>query len=82
MKKQMVLFLLVASLGGCGTYAKRNEPELRKRASFDMKCKAESLQITEIDAFTSGVSGCGADATYIFDHIRGIWVMNTDLKKK
>src|SRR5262245_8944307 len=50
---------------------------LRARASFDMRCPVEKLQLTEIDAATSGVEGCGHRETYVYNRAAGTWVLNS-----
>ena len=75
---------LVASLFallGCGA----SVSQLRSRASFDLDCPAQQLRITEIDARTRGVRGCGQRVTYIescSDSRRArntcTWVLNRD----
>ncbi|MFO0616340.1 MAG: hypothetical protein U0414_27355 [Polyangiaceae bacterium] len=37
---------------------------LRERAAFDLTCGNTALDVTELDATTFGVSGCGQKATY------------------
>ena len=49
---------------------------LKKRASFDMKCSSEKLEIIRIDYNTRGVRGCGQQATYV--RINGTWVLNNN----
>lgn len=55
--KQYMLVLVV----GCGASVE----QLRSRASFDMNCPDNQLQIVEIDGRTQGVIGCGKRNTYI-----------------
>ena len=42
-------------LSACGASLE----QLQSRASFDMQCPVQNLQITEIDPLTRGVRGCG-----------------------
>ena len=58
--------------------------QLRSRASFDLGCPANQLDVVEIDQRTRGVRGCGKQATYVescttADRSTGCtWVLNTD----
>jgi hypothetical protein len=47
----------LAACGGVGN--------LKTRAAFDMKCKEESLQLTELGAASYGVEGCGQRQVYV-----------------
>ncbi len=46
---------------GCGA----SVGQLRSRASFDLQCPKNQIQITQIDQRTMGVLGCGQQATYV-----------------
>jgi len=72
MMRSFVLAAVVAA--GCGSAAKTHGDTLRSRASFDMRCPAPQLTITDIDLQTAGVEGCGQRGTYIFN---GTWVLNS-----
>ena len=71
MKALALGFLLV--LTGCVTSSGMKE-EVRKRATFDLDCPAERVQIVEIESPTNvyqgkqgtwGARGCGRQATYV-----------------
>ncbi len=49
----------------CGGGA--SEGQLRTRASFDMSCAQNQLQVVQIDDTTRGVMGCGRRHTYVQD---------------
>jgi hypothetical protein len=55
---------------------------VRTRATFDLKCPAEQLKLTELTDVcgpflcTVGVSGCGQQATYVMNPNTKSWVMN------
>jgi len=75
--------LLVLSVEGCA--ARRNErvmQTLRSRASFDMNCPQEQLQITEISRSagsmvnSAGVRGCGHQAVYVRANNHTNWVLD------
>ena len=57
---------------------------LKTRATFDMDCPSEALQLTKISHRTFGVNGCGHRSTYLWTcqghalHADCTWVMNTD----
>jgi hypothetical protein len=66
---------------GCGATIE----QLRSRASFDLNCAENKLQVVEIDQRTRGVRGCGKQATYVEncttpgrDRNSCTWVMNTE----
>lgn len=84
-------------LGGCGPSresavagAASQEDQLRARASFDMQCPKNSLEIVPLKQqptvfhsdvlFTTvaGVRGCAKQATYVWEGHRGVWLLNTD----
>ena len=45
--------------------------DLRERASFELNCPQENLQLTvlSIEGRQLGVSGCGARGTYVYKHL-------------
>jgi len=59
----------LASMASAGPTHQRPSPAdvntLRERAAFDLGCPESQLQLHQIDDRTSGVSGCGRQATYI-----------------
>jgi hypothetical protein len=70
------LLALVAVLAACSA-VQMNGDTLRSRASFDLRCPANELQITEIDRHTGGVDGCGQRATYIWNGPSNTWILNS-----
>ena len=48
---------------------------LRSRASFDLRCPSEQLQVAELDDSVAGVEGCDQRATYVYSN--GSWVLNS-----
>ncbi len=101
MRRHLVCLLLGASLAtvsiGCGpsresTLARRasHDDQLRARASFDLQCPKDSLEIVPIKQeptvfhedilFTviAGVRGCNQQVTYVYEGHRGLWLLNTD----
>ncbi len=53
---------------------------LVSRASFDLGCPADRLQVVELDAHVRGVSGCGKRATYVWqarNSYEGDWIANS-----
>lgn len=78
------VFCLVAGLAtfACGA----SEEQLRTRAAFDMKCSEDQLNLIEIDDRTTGVRGCGQQATYVESCANAnrtdcTWVLNTDSRR-
>lgn len=61
---------------------------LKKRASFDLACASGLLEITELDATSSGVTGCGRRVTYVWTcphnpvlwSSKCSWIMNNETK--
>jgi hypothetical protein len=70
-----VVLMFAAACGGM-------ESSLRPRAAFDLKCPADQLVLTQLSPecggfmCTLGVSGCGQQVTYVWDHVASAWVMN------
>ena len=78
----LIVLALFTSIG-CAHFRDERFAQLRTRASFELHCPAEQIQLTPLDsaarkygAGTTGVSGCGEQATYLWDAYRGVWVMN------
>lgn len=73
------LFLVGLLIPGCVVLqpVTANRDTLQSRASFDMQCPTTQLRITEIDASTAGVEGCGQRGTYIYNQAAGAWVLNS-----
>jgi hypothetical protein len=66
-------------LSGCGATI----PQLRARASVDLSCQPESLQVKELDAATEIVTGCGKRAIYVhlFNNSRyPTWLLNSSIE--
>jgi len=57
----LMVAIATAAFAGCGASAN----QLVKRASFDMSCPEDQIQVVEIDKRTRGVRGCGKQATYV-----------------
>jgi hypothetical protein len=55
----------------------RDRDTLRKRASFDMRCPVAAIHVTDIDASTAGVDGCGQRETYVYNPTAQTWVLNS-----
>jgi hypothetical protein len=53
--------VLVGTAMGCGA----SEDQLRVRASFDLNCRGDQLQLVQLDDRTQGVTGCGQRVTYV-----------------
>lgn len=70
---------------GCSSLQAR-EGKLRDRASFDMNCPKEELNLTDLgENKTYGVRGCGKQATYVGRSCSADmptrncqWLLNTD----
>ena len=77
------LAALAAGLGlmGCGGTL----PQLRSRASVDLACTPESLQLKELDQATQVVTGCGKRAVYVelFNDGRyPTWLLNSSVEPR
>ena len=50
------------------------------RASYDLQCPEENLEVTEIDDATRGVRGCGQQVVYVeaCPKNRCTWILNSD----
>ena len=59
-------FLCLLLLAGCVTTGRTGfmTDHGTQRASFEVKCPVEQLEVVEIDATTMGVAGCGKQWTY------------------
>lgn len=53
---------------------------LRRRASFDLDCPEDDLEIVSLGAQTKGVRGCGRQGTYVLMGTPGgrAWVLNSE----
>ncbi|MBK6684535.1 MAG: hypothetical protein IPG45_08675 [Deltaproteobacteria bacterium] len=79
------LVLLAILLGGCAASLRKDRvADLRQRAAFDLSCPFDQLVVIPLDEAakehgggTTGVSGCGRQATYLWDGYTGNWVMNS-----
>jgi len=56
-----VLLACIFLAGGCAIY----ENAVRKRATFDLDCPKEQLEIEKLGVGTYGVRGCGRKASYV-----------------
>jgi hypothetical protein len=82
------LLTLMLSLSGCvESLRTQRQADLRQRAAFDLHCPAETIDVTPLDqqaqrhgGGTTGVSGCGQQATYLWDPYRASWIMNNALR--
>lgn len=71
--------LVLAGLAACGGHLYGSE--LRQRAAFDLSCPKEQLKVTDLTGQggtgnSQGVSGCGKQATYVFEN--GKWTKNAE----
>lgn len=83
--------LLAFAVLACGCAAGRaSDPQLLKRAAFDLDCAEGSLEIVALDPRTRGVRGCGQRATYVeqckpcangYLGCECTWVLNTDARR-
>ena len=71
MTKLISLVLVSIIITGCAISTERREEisleKVRKRAAFDMNCKARKIKVQKIDGAAFGARGCGKKATYIID---------------
>lgn len=82
--KRLLTVTLLCSLGGCAAQLREaRQADLRNRASFDLGCPAQQIELTPLDnnaahygIGATGVRGCGRQATYLWDGYRRLWVMN------
>ena len=78
-----LLGLVACETTGVTSQALLDQRRLINRASFDLECTGE-LNVTELDARTRSVGGCGRQATYVQicdapvdNPMRScVWVMN------
>lgn len=89
MKRALVSLgaLFAITLSACAMSATTSQ--LVKRASFDLDCAEEELEVVELDPRTRGVRGCGRRATYVeqckpcangYQGCECTWLMNTDAR--
>ncbi len=81
MFKRSKMTTLAAAVGfmGCGATLS----QLRGRASVDLSCAPESLQLQALDGATQVVSGCGKRAVYVeqFNNARHpTWLLNSNIE--
>jgi hypothetical protein len=52
-----------------------------KRASYDLDCSAEQIELVTLPGPTYGARGCGKQATYVqtCDESACVWVLNSDV---
>jgi hypothetical protein len=81
------VLIVVSAIGmsGCGA----SVTKLHSRASFDLNCPSDQLQVLELDNRTRGVRGCSRQATYVEDCSTPAraadsctWVLNSDNRPK
>lgn len=77
MKAIKGLVLLVA-MSGCTHVAVRKEPDLTRRAAWDMSCSQGELKLVLLSDWTRGVVGCGKKRVYVFDEPRDSWMMSSE----
>jgi hypothetical protein len=55
--------------------------QVAKRASFDMSCPAEQIELVQLSGSAFGARGCGKQATYVSscDSSSCTWVVNSDV---
>lgn len=78
MKRYLATALLVIGATGCGATLQ----QLKNRAAIDLDCQAGSLAVSNIDAATRNVKGCGKQAIYVeqFNHsVRPAWLLNSSI---
>jgi hypothetical protein len=69
----LIVVALFVSLCGCAeSFREKRQATLRQRASFDLSCPSEKIELTPLDRAAAshgggatGVSGCGQRATYL-----------------
>jgi len=83
MRARDAFVTLLLGAAGCGG---ATLGQLRTRAAFDLGCPEDRMEVVTIDARTSGVRGCGRQATYVdlcrpcangYVGCECTWVMNT-----
>ncbi len=84
MMKSLIPMLVMLMSGCAESFREARQADLRQRASFEFKCPADQIQVTALDAAarshgggTTGVSGCGKQATYVWDAYGTGWIMNS-----
>ncbi|HEX8698533.1 MAG TPA: hypothetical protein VF815_06840 [Myxococcaceae bacterium] len=87
MSKKWLWLWSALLLSGCAglreRYMTANIATLRDRASFDLECPKEQIQLTELGKFEmQGAEGCGKRATYIFSSGQAVWLMNSEATEK
>lgn len=70
-KNTLCLLLVGLSVAGCASFANTKRSAVTSRATFDLSCPTEKLQLTPLsseamDRATYGVAGCGKKATYVY----------------
>jgi len=56
----------VSAITGCSSIMERT---VIRRATFDLDCEQEKIQLLELGSRTYGVRGCGKKATYLVDGV-------------
>ena len=82
------LAVLIASCASYNPekYQRENREKVLPRASFEMGCPKENINISYLNSYektgfplTIGAEGCGKKLVYIYVHRQG-WVLNSDGK--
>ena len=60
MKTVLLAVAAALLLIGCAAH-----PHVTRKASYDLRCPEDQLEVTEIDEKTQQVRGCGNSATYV-----------------
>lgn len=53
------------------------QESLTKRATYELRCPAEQLALTELGPVTYGVDGCGRRAVYVGTGPAGVWKLDS-----
>jgi hypothetical protein len=72
-------FVAAVAITGCGATL----PQLRNRASLELSCAPESLNVSDLDGATKIVTGCGKRAVYVqlFNNSRyPTWLLNSSIE--
>lgn len=79
-------FVFVCLLSACGsgstTLRYFRETGGLERASFDLDCPKEQLNVVSLSevGLQAGVKGCGQKAVYVY--INGAWLLNSEIPKR
>jgi hypothetical protein len=76
---RMTTLAVAVAITGCGATL----PQLRTRASVDLSCTPESIQLKPLDGATEIATGCGKRALYVqlFNNSRyPTWLLNSNIE--